>query len=67
MLSRCANPLGSKPFLKLREGKLILVETNRLTKPGESVSPPFIHARQPQRQVEHYWLYDECATQWTLV
>lgn len=67
MLSRCANPRCSKPFLKLREGKLFLVETNRLTKPGESVSPPFIRARQPQRQIEHYWLCDECAAQWTLV
>ena len=67
MLSRRANPLCSKPFLKFREGKLFLVETNRLTKPGESVSPPFIRPRQPQRQVEHYWLCDECAAQWTLV
>lgn len=63
MLSRRANPLCSKPFLKFREGKLFL----GLTKPGESVSPPFIRARQPQRQVEHYWLSDECAAQWTLV
>jgi len=67
MLSQCANPRCAKPFLKLREGKLFLVETNRLTKPGESVSPPFVRARQQQRQVEHYWLCDGCATQWTLV
>lgn len=67
MLSRCANPQCSKPFLKLRDGKLFLVETSRLTKPGESVSPPFVRARQQQRQVEHYWLCDDCAAQWTLV
>jgi len=67
MLSRCANSQCSKPFLKLREGKLFLVETERLTKPGESVAPPFVRARRVQRQVEHYWLCDECAAQWTLI
>jgi len=66
MLSRCANSQCGKPFLKLREGKLFLVETDRLNKPGESASPPFVRARQQQRQVEHYWLCDECAERWTL-
>jgi hypothetical protein len=66
MLSRCANSQCSKPFLKLRDGKLFLVETEKVTKPGESV-PPFVRARQQQRCVEHYWLCDECAVQWTLV
>lgn len=67
MLSRCANSQCCKPFLKLREGKLFLVETDRVTKPGESAVPPFVRARQQQRCVEHYWLCDDCATQWTLV
>jgi hypothetical protein len=67
MLSRCANDQCGKPFLRLRDGKLFLVETERLTKPGQSVSPPFVRARQPQRQVEHYWLCDDCAKKWTLV
>jgi len=67
MLSQCANPQCSKPFLRLRDGKLFLVETDRLTKPGKSASPPFVRARQKQRQVEHYWLCNECAVQWTLV
>jgi len=67
MLSQCANPQCSKPFLRLRDGKLFLVETDRLAKPGESAVPPFIRARQQQRQVEHYWLCDECAGHWTLV
>lgn len=66
MLSRCANSQCSKPFLRLGEGKLFLVETDRLNKPGES-APPFVRARQQQRCVEHYWLCDDCATQWTLV
>jgi len=67
MLSQCANSQCSKPFLKLREGKLFLVETARLTKPGESAAPPFVRARQQQRQVEHYWLCDDCASVWTLI
>ena len=67
MLSRCANNQCCKPFLKLRDGKLFLVETERLTKPGQSVAPPFVRARKQQRHVEHYWLCDDCATQWTLI
>ena len=67
MLSHCANTQCHKPFLRLREGKLFLVETDRLKRPGESATPPFVPARQQQRQVEHYWLCDECATEWTLV
>ena len=67
MLSRCANSQCSKPFLRLREGKLFLVETARLTKPGEPAGPPFVRAHQQQRQVEHFWLCDECAAVWTLI
>lgn len=67
MLSHCANPKCCRPFLRLREGKLFLVETNRMSKPGESVAPPFVRARQKQRVVEHYWLCDECAPEWTLI
>ncbi|MFZ0731388.1 MAG: hypothetical protein WAM79_03580 [Candidatus Sulfotelmatobacter sp.] len=46
---------------------MFLVETERLSKPGESVAPPFVRARRQQRLVEHYWLCDDCAAQWTLV
>lgn len=67
MLSRCANSQCSKPFLKLRDGKLFLVETERITKPEQPAAPPFLRARQPQRCVEHYWLCNDCAAQWTLV
>jgi hypothetical protein len=34
MLSRCANSQCSKPFLRLREGKLFLVETEGLARLG---------------------------------
>jgi hypothetical protein len=67
MLSRCANSQCAKPFLRLREGKLFLVETERLIKSGEPAAPPFVRARKVRRQVEHYWLCDECAARWTLV
>jgi hypothetical protein len=67
MLSRCANVQCSKPFLRLREGKLFLVETDRLAKPGESPGPPFVRARRKQRQVEHFWLCEDCAVQYSLV
>jgi hypothetical protein len=67
MLSRCANSQCSKPFLRLREGKLFLVETERLAKPGAPATPPFVRAKKLQRQVEHYWLCDNCAAEWTLV
>lgn len=67
MLSQCANPVCGKPFLRLREGKLFLVETDRVNQPGESLSPPFVRARQQQRVVEHFWLCDDCATHWTLI
>jgi hypothetical protein len=67
MLSRCANSQCCKPFLRLRDGKLFLVETGRMNKPGEAAVPPFVRARQQQRCVEHYWLCDDCATRWTLI
>ena len=67
MLSHCANSQCSKPFLRLREGKLFLVETDRPVKSGDPPSPPFVRARQQQREVEHYWLCDNCASRWTLV
>lgn len=66
MLSRCANTNCGRPFLRLREGKLFLVETGRKIQRGEAVAPPFVRARKQQRLVEHYWLCDSCAEQWTL-
>jgi len=65
MLSRCANSECCRPFLRLRDGKLFLIETDRLSKPGIT-GPPFVRARKQQRLVEHYWLCDECATRYTL-
>ena len=67
MLSRCANSQCSKPFLRLREGKLFLVETDGENKAAELGAPAFLRTRQPPRQLERYWLCDHCAGEWTLI
>jgi hypothetical protein len=67
MLSRCANSRCSRPFLRLRQGKLFLVETECVTKPGELKSPPSARMRQQAPRVDRYWLCDQCAEVWTLV
>lgn len=67
MLSHCANSQCGKPFLKLREGKLFVMEVERITRPGEKIPPAFVRAHQQQRLVEHFWLCDECAARWTLL
>src|SRR5258708_30151484 len=66
MLSNCANTGCSKPFLRLSEGKLFLVETDLGGQPGEAAPPPFLRAR-PKRRGERYWLCDRFATEWTLI
>jgi len=65
MLSQCANSQCCKPFLRLGEGKLFLVETDRITEAGEAAAPPLVGARRQTR--EHYWLCCDCAAEWTLV
>ena len=67
MLSQCANSQCGKPFLKLREGKLFVVEIDRLLRPGEKIPAAFVSARRQQRSIEHFWLCDECALEWTLI
>ena len=65
LLSHCANSQCSKPFLRLREGKLFLVEAG-LPKTGDSDSYASVH-RPPNRKIERYWLCDQCAAVWTLI
>lgn len=67
MLSHCANSQCSTPFLRLRQGKLFLVETECVAKTGELMPPFSPYARQRRRRVERYWLCDQCAGLWTLV
>ena len=54
-------------FSETKRGQAFPAQTDRVAKPGESISPPFVRARQRQRLVEHFWLCDECAPHWTLI
>ncbi len=67
MLSHCANSQCSRPFLRLRQGRLFLVETEFVAKSGELTALSSPHVRRRPRRVERYWLCDECAEVWTLV
>jgi len=67
MLSQCANSRCSRPFLRLRQGKLFLVETEFAAKSGELKAPSSPQTRLQPRRVERYWLCDQCAGVWTLV
>ena len=67
MLSRCANSQCSRPFLRLRQGKLFLVETEYVAKPGNPAASASASMRPQSRRVERYWLCDQCAEVWTLV
>jgi|SRR5271157_4499242 len=67
MLSHCANLRCSRPFLRLRQGKLFLVETECAARSGEPTTPSSSRLRPQTRRVERYWLCDQCAAEWTLV
>ena len=67
MLSRCANSECSKPFLRLREGKLFLVETGNLKRPGQYRADGLVRSRELQPHIHRFWLCDECAIHWTLI
>jgi len=66
MLSHCANSRCSRPFLRLRQGKLFLVEAELFPKSGE-LTVPSPRTRLQPRRVERYWLCDQCSEVWTLV
>ena len=66
MLSHCANAQCSKPFLRLGQGKLFLLETQAVIEP-EKLTAFSRRPRRLPRHVERYWLCDECAPVWTLV
>lgn len=63
MLSHCANPQCGKPFLRLGQGKLFLVETQSFLASGAEDHS----ARHGPRHVERYWLCERCAEVSTLV
>jgi hypothetical protein len=67
MLSRCANSQCSKPFVRLGQGKLFLVQTEFPVKSGELTGPRSRYTRRQARPVERYWLCKQCAEVSTLV
>jgi len=64
MLSRCANVQCSKPFLRLGQGKLFVLETEHALSAEDLVQA---QVRSRPRRTEHYWLCEQCAKIWTLV
>jgi len=63
MLNKCANPGCVRPFRKLEDGKLFLVEIEASTASGSARAGAEGGAF---RQLEHYWLCDPCASVLTL-
>lgn len=65
MVSKCANPECSAPFLYLHQGKLFRIETegpkDRRRQLGVEVG-----FHKPLRRLEFYWLCEDCAGKMTL-
>jgi len=66
MVSKCANPECTTPFLYFHRGRLFRVETEgrqerRRNLGGET------GAGKPLRRIEFYWLCQDCAEKMTLV
>jgi len=59
MVSKCANPTCSAPFLYLRDGRLFRVEV-------EAAGPQPLGERRPARRLEHFWLCGACSGLFTL-
>lgn len=62
MLSHCANSECSKPFLRLGQGRLFQAERDYSVKPTAGSR----YMRHQSRQIERYWLCDQCSNIWTL-
>jgi hypothetical protein len=61
MLSKCANPSCSTPFIYLREGKIFL------TKPMADSSTAHGRAGSQTTRLEYFWLCGPCSEDLTLV
>lgn len=63
MLSKCANPGCSRPFRYLHQGRLFRLETEVNGAASSFGSDPDL---KKHRQLEFFWLCDECAARMTL-
>jgi hypothetical protein len=61
MLSKCANPHCSAPFLYLHQGKLF-----RFDFEAEESNPALGFGKEPRRRTEYFWLCDSCTAVMTL-
>ncbi len=61
MLSKCANPVCTAPFLYLSQGKLYKLETS--VRAGNLDRPDFADSQnmRAERRLEYFWLCEECA------
>ena len=66
MLYKCANPVCSRPFRRLDEGKLFQVETEYFPASEVRQPPPSRRGRMLRHHIERYWLCDDCALTFTL-
>lgn len=65
MVSKCANPECSTPFLYFHQGRLFRLETegreDRRRHLGDETG-----ISKPLRRIEFYWLCEECAPEMTI-
>jgi hypothetical protein len=64
VLSKCANPDCSTPFLYLHQGKLFRLEVE--AKPDRVKHGPIGGEKKPVRRVEYFWLCDSCSSRMTV-
>ena len=60
MVSKCANPLCSAPFLTLRKGRLIVLHLRQPLLEGT-------FAKADVKDFEPFWLCEECCDRFTLL
>ena len=67
MLSKCANPSCSAPFLYLSKGKLFRMETAASGNQRASTFGMDPSMKKNARHLEFFWLCKECADAVTLI
>jgi len=65
MLSKCANPECSTPFLYMHGGRLFRWDHTSASKNTELAAPPDFKKRS--NKVEFFWLCNDCASKMTLI
>ena len=66
MVSKCANPECTTPFLYFHRGRLFRLETEGRQERRRDMGVES-GAAKPLRRIEFYWLCQDCAEKMTLV